>query len=100
MCRLIENHCQILKVENSWPSEFNCDNETLYPLKICKVNHVLFYQFFFLLTVLNKFYLNICYLLDQCLCHTFIVKLIFMEIMDVQFAKFVYIKKPAMNFMK
>lgn len=27
----------------------------------------------------------------------FILKLIFMEIMDVQFAYFVYINKPAMN---
>lgn len=37
MCNLIENHCQILKIENSWPPEFNCENETLYPKKICKV---------------------------------------------------------------
>ncbi|XP_050424869.1 protein smoothened isoform X2 [Adelges cooleyi] len=36
MCKLIENHCQILKIENSWPSEFNCDNETLYPPRLCK----------------------------------------------------------------
>ncbi|XP_050523956.1 protein smoothened isoform X2 [Daktulosphaira vitifoliae] len=36
MCKLIESHCQILKIENSWPSEFNCDNETLYPPRLCK----------------------------------------------------------------
>lgn len=36
MCKLIENHCQILKIENSWPPEFNCENETLYPPKLCK----------------------------------------------------------------
>lgn len=38
MCKLIENHCQVLKIENSWPAEFNCENDTLYPQKICKVN--------------------------------------------------------------
>ncbi|XP_025408524.1 protein smoothened isoform X2 [Sipha flava] len=36
MCKLIENHCQILKIENSWPVEFNCENETIYPPKPCK----------------------------------------------------------------
>ncbi|XP_060875791.1 protein smoothened isoform X1 [Metopolophium dirhodum] len=36
MCKLIENHCQILKIENSWPAEFNCENETIYPAKLCK----------------------------------------------------------------
>lgn len=42
MCKLIENHCQILKIENSWPAEFNCENDTLYPAKLCKVNHSIF----------------------------------------------------------
>lgn len=42
MCRLIENHCQILKIENSWPPEFNCENETLYPQKMCKVFNLLY----------------------------------------------------------
>jgi hypothetical protein len=41
MCKLIENHCQILKIENSWPVEFNCENETIYPPKPCKVNYYL-----------------------------------------------------------
>jgi len=38
MCRLIENNCKILQIGNSWPAEFNCENETLYPSKQCKVN--------------------------------------------------------------
>lgn len=42
MCKLIENHCQILKIENSWPAEFNCENGTLYPAKLCKVNNLIF----------------------------------------------------------
>lgn len=46
MCKLIENNCQILKIENSWPAEFNCENETIYPPKLCKVNFKLYTTLF------------------------------------------------------
>lgn len=39
MCKLIENNCKVLQIKNSWPAEFNCENETLYPLEQCKVNY-------------------------------------------------------------
>lgn len=58
MCKLIENHCQILKIENSWPAEFNCENETLYPAKLCKVKYLRFSLF--ILTEVNNL-LNNCY---------------------------------------
>jgi len=48
MCRLIENNCKILQIGNSWPAEFNCENETLYPPKQCKVNFELLYFFYYI----------------------------------------------------
>lgn len=50
MCKLIENNCQILKIENFWPAEFNCENETLYPPKLCKVGILDFDVLFKLIT--------------------------------------------------
>lgn len=65
MCKLIEYHCQILKIENSWPVEFNCENETIYPPKPCKVNYYLRLISFikiaiYLLLMVNTFCRMIC----------------------------------------
>lgn len=59
MCKLIENHCQILKIENSWPVEFNCENETIYPPKPCKVHlHLQYLISFIKLTVYKLLIIN------------------------------------------